>query len=171
MLPVAGTQTPNRNANAPTTWLLTLLIFGVRGHVAVVTGGGSGLRFMICEVHFDCVSCTVLFCWLLDYRLLFNENRALVKNGAKVCVVALSTKLIDGSVPEKNGLAGTSDAGSATKHAWNVSSKEVVAELSAYVATREDRVDLLVSNDDILRDPPIKRDVLTPPLVELQTSM
>ncbi|KAL1887974.1 hypothetical protein Sste5346_009856 [Sporothrix stenoceras] len=118
-------------------------LFGVKGFVAVVTGGSSGLGFMICK--------------------------GLVKNGARVYVVALPSEPIDECVKELNQLAG--DGGSAIGHACDVSSKEGIAKLAAYTAAREVRVDLLVSNAGIRRDPPIACDVLKAPLAELQASM
>lgn len=94
-----------------------------------------------------------------------------MRNGAKVYVVALPSEPIDKCVAELNKLAETNDGGSAIGYACDVSNKEAIGELAAYVAAREDRVDLLVSNAGIRRDPPIACDVLTAPLAELQASM
>ncbi|CAK7206104.1 hypothetical protein SEUCBS139899_008887 [Sporothrix eucalyptigena] len=127
-------------------------LFAVKGYVAVVTGGSSGLGYMICK--------------------------GLVKNGAKVYVVALPSEPIDECVAELNTPAKStkapgddSDVGSAVGYACDVSSKEAIAELAAFVAARESRVDVLVSNAGIRRDPPKACDVLTAPLEELQASM
>ncbi|KAJ4252435.1 hypothetical protein NW762_011036 [Fusarium torreyae] len=56
--------------------LTTLNLFSVRGFVAVVTGGSSGLGLMIC--------------------------RGLIANGAKVYVVALASDPIDEVVKKLN---------------------------------------------------------------------
>ncbi|KAH7024418.1 7-alpha-hydroxysteroid dehydrogenase [Microdochium trichocladiopsis] len=127
-----------------TTDLLGL--YGVKGYVALVTGGSSGLGFMIC--------------------------RGLVQNGAKVYLVALPSEPIEAKVAELNALAeGCSSGGSAAGLACDVSSKSAIAELAAHIATKETRLDLLVSNAGIRRDPQVPCDVLTAPLEELQRSM
>lgn len=57
------------------------------------------------------------------------------------------------------------------RYACDVSSKEAIAELAAFVAQRETRLDVLVSNAGIRRDPTVACDVLAAPLEELQRSM
>ncbi|KAK9772409.1 putative short chain dehydrogenase [Seiridium cardinale] len=119
-------------------------LFGVRGYVALVTGGSSGLGYMICK--------------------------GLVVNGARVYLVALPTEPIDEKVAELNQLGRTS-GGSATGYACDVSSKDSIANLAAYVAEKEERLDILVSNAGIRRDPPVQCNVLSASLEELQASM
>jgi NAD(P)-dependent dehydrogenase (short-subunit alcohol dehydrogenase family) len=53
----------------------------------------------------------------------------------------------------------------------DVSSKEAIHNLAAYITQRETHVDILVSNAGIRRDPPVSCNVLTAPILELQTSM
>lgn len=53
----------------------------------------------------------------------------------------------------------------------DVSSKESICELAAYINERENHIDILVSNAGIRRDPPITCSVLSAPLLELQKSM
>lgn len=87
-------------------------------------------------------------------------------------VVALPSEPIEERVAELNQLAeATGGGGRAMGRACDVSSKEAIGELVAYVAAHEDHVDLLVSNAGIRRDPPRACDVLTAPLAELQASM
>ncbi|KAF7561112.1 hypothetical protein G7046_g3033 [Stylonectria norvegica] len=119
-------------------------LFGVRGYVAVVTGGASGLGFMICK--------------------------GLVTNGAKVYVVSLPHEPIDQRVAELNEL-GKAQGGSAIGYPCNVSSKEAIADLATYIGQHEAHLDILVSNAGIRRDPQISCDVLKAPLLELQASM
>ncbi|KEQ98223.1 hypothetical protein AUEXF2481DRAFT_36737 [Aureobasidium subglaciale EXF-2481] len=119
-------------------------LFGVKGYVAVVTGGTSGLGFMI--------------------------SKGLVTNGAKVYVVALSTEPIEEKVAELNDL-GRTTGGSAYGFSCDVRSKDQIAELAAAISSRESHLDVLISNAGIRRDPPVPCDVLTAPLSELQTSM
>lgn len=100
-----------------------------------------------------------------------------MQNGAIVYVVALPSEPIDNCVAELNKLAeaatlaGETGMGSAIGFACDVSSKSDIAQLAAFVTARERRVDLLVSNAGIRRDPPTACDVLTAPLAELQASM
>ncbi|KAI1214215.1 short chain dehydrogenase [Annulohypoxylon truncatum] len=119
-------------------------LFGVKGYTAVVTGGSSGLGFMICK--------------------------GLVTNGAKVYVVALPAEPIDERVAELNEI-GKSSGGSAVGIACDVSSKQSISELAAKISQQEQSIDLLVSNAGIRRDPPILCDVQAAPLDELQASM
>ncbi|KAL1858809.1 hypothetical protein Daus18300_009807 [Diaporthe australafricana] len=119
-------------------------LFGVKGYVAVVTGGSSGLGFMI--------------------------SKGLVANGAKVYVVALPTEPIDERVSELCKI-GQSSGGSALGLPCDVSSKDEILKLAANVAQTEQHVDLLVSNAGIRRDPPLACDVQSASLEELQASM
>ncbi|KAI0893762.1 7-alpha-hydroxysteroid dehydrogenase [Annulohypoxylon nitens] len=119
-------------------------LFGVRGYVTIVTGGSSGLGFMICK--------------------------GLVSNGAKVYVVALPSEPIDERVAELCEL-GKSSGGTAVGIACDVSSKQSISELAAKISQLENSIDLLVSNAGIRRDPPILCDVQKAPLNELQASM
>ncbi|EFX01504.1 7-alpha-hydroxysteroid dehydrogenase [Grosmannia clavigera kw1407] len=126
--------------------LTTESLFGVKGHVAVVTGGSSGLGLMICK--------------------------GLVTNGAKVYLVALPSEPIAARVAELNALAETcGSGGSALGYGCDVSSKEAIAGLAAHISGLEQHVDMLISNAGIRRDPPTACDVLTAPLAELQASM
>ncbi|KAG2165430.1 hypothetical protein JADG_005169 [Aureobasidium aubasidani] len=119
-------------------------LFGVKGYVAVVTGGSSGLGFMI--------------------------SKGLVANGVKVYVVALPTEPIKEKVAELNDI-GRSVGGSAHGLSCDVSNKDQIAELAAAISSLEDHIDVLVSNAGVRRDPPIPCDVLSAPLSELQASM
>ncbi|KAK7751859.1 hypothetical protein SLS62_006160 [Diatrype stigma] len=134
-------------------------LFGVKDYVAIVTGGSSGLGFMICK--------------------------GLVINGAKVYLVALPAEPIDERVAELCEL-GKSSGGHAVGQrrnvpspaltisgsiACDVSSKESISALAAKIAQQEKQIDLLVSNAGIRRDPPITCDVQAAPLDELQASM
>lgn len=121
-------------------------LFGVKGYVAVVTGGSSGLGLMICK--------------------------GLVANGAKVYLVALPHEPLEAKVAELNEIAtSTKNGGSASGFACDVSQKEQIANLAAHVAKSEKHLDILVSNAGIRRDPPIQCDVLNASLDELQASM
>ncbi|KAI6083705.1 short chain dehydrogenase [Hypoxylon rubiginosum] len=119
-------------------------LFGVKGYVAVVTGGSSGIGFMICK--------------------------GLVVNGAKVYLVALPADPIDERVAELCDL-GRDSGGTAIGIACDVSSKQSISELAAGIAQKEQHIDLLVSNAGIRRDPRIPCDVQAAPLDELQASM
>ncbi|KAJ5373494.1 hypothetical protein N7517_005500 [Penicillium concentricum] len=124
--------------------LLINELFGVKGYVAVVTGGSSGLGFMIAS--------------------------GLVKNGAKVYLVDLPSEKIDKRVTELNEL-GKEVGGSAHGILCDVSVKEAIQDLVAQVSQRESHVDMLISNAGIRRDPPIQCNVLEASLSELQASM
>ncbi|KAH0024432.1 NAD(P)-binding protein, partial [Aureobasidium melanogenum] len=119
-------------------------LFGVKGYVALVTGGSSGLGFMICK--------------------------GLVANGAKVYVVALPTEPIEEKVAELNQI-GLYTGGSAYGLACDVSNKGSIAKLAEAISSRETHLDVLISNAGIRRDPPVPCDVLTASLSELQASM
>ncbi|KAK3192783.1 hypothetical protein K4F52_001140 [Lecanicillium sp. MT-2017a] len=124
--------------------LRTDTLFGVKGYVAVVTGGTSGLGYMICK--------------------------GLVTNGAKVYVVSLPTEPVKEKADELNEL-GRSNGGSAQGVTCDVSDKSSISELASYISEREGHVDILVSNAGIRRDPSVLCNVLKAPLEELQASM
>ncbi|KAL5360592.1 NAD(P)-binding protein [Aspergillus floccosus] len=119
-------------------------LFGVKDRVALVTGGSSGLGFMICK--------------------------GLVVNGAKVYLAALPTDPIDEKVRELNEL-GRPSGGVAEGIACDLSSKESISALVDQISQREKRLDMLISNAGIRRDTPESCNVLTAPLSELQASM
>ncbi|KAG9695021.1 NAD(P)-binding protein, partial [Aureobasidium melanogenum] len=119
-------------------------LFGVKGYVALVTGGSSGLGFMICK--------------------------GLIANGARVYVVALPTEPIEEKVAELHQI-GLYTGGSAYGLACDVSDKDAIAELAEAIKDRETHLDVLISNAGIRRDPPVPCDVLTASLPELQASM
>lgn len=123
-------------------------------------------------------------------------RQGLVTNGAKVYLVALPSEPIDEKVAELNELGRGSgghaigyvpplslslpglgkrraDGGTngVSRYACDVSTKEAIAGLAAFVAQREPRLDVLVSNAGIRRDPAVPCDVLAAPLAELQKSM
>ncbi|KAF6829164.1 short chain dehydrogenase [Colletotrichum musicola] len=117
-------------------------LFSVKGFVAVVTGGSSGIGYMIC--------------------------RGLVANGAKVCLV--DRQLNEDKVVALNDL-GRESGGSAHSITCDVSDKEDIAQLATHIGERETHVDLLVSNAGIRRDAPVSCDVLKASVSELQASM
>ncbi|KAI0151806.1 short chain dehydrogenase [Xylariaceae sp. FL1272] len=119
-------------------------LFGVQGRVALVTGGSSGLGFMICK--------------------------GLVSNGAKVYLVALPSDPIAQKVDELNEI-GKQSSGSAEGFPCDLSSKDAIGELAKTISQKEAHLDVLVSNAGVRRDPPIACDVLKAPLEELQVSM
>ncbi|KAK8017421.1 hypothetical protein PG993_013747 [Apiospora rasikravindrae] len=119
-------------------------LFSVRGQVAAVTGGCSGLGFMICK--------------------------GLVENGAKVYVVSLPTDPIEETVAKLNEI-GQPNGGTALGIPCDVSDKDSIAQAAAHISARETRLDLLCSNAGIRRDPPVACDVLKAPLAELQASL
>ncbi|KAJ5253401.1 hypothetical protein N7505_012064 [Penicillium chrysogenum] len=90
--------------------LLTDGLFGVKGYVAVVTGGASGLGFMIA--------------------------RGLVANGAKVYLVDLPSVSTDKSVAELNEL-GREAGGSAHGIPCNVSDKDAIQNLAGQIGQQE----------------------------------
>ncbi|KAF9884232.1 hypothetical protein FE257_001964 [Aspergillus nanangensis] len=119
-------------------------LFGVKGRVALVTGGSSGLGFMICK--------------------------GLVVNGAKVYLVALPSDAIEEKVNALNEL-GRASGGIAEGISCDLSCKESIAALADRISQRETHLDMLISNAGIRRDPPVACDVLTASLAELQTSL
>ncbi|OHE98381.1 short chain dehydrogenase [Colletotrichum orchidophilum] len=119
-------------------------LFSVKGYVAVVTGGSSGLGLMI--------------------------SKGLVTNGAKVYVVALPSDPVDQAVQDLNEL-GKLSGGSAKGVPCDLSLKGETTKLASYIEKREHRLDLLVSNAGIRRDPLDPCNVLTANVSELQASM
>ncbi|KAL2213217.1 cytochrome P450 CYP504E5 [Sarocladium strictum] len=117
-------------------------LFSVKGFVAVVTGGSSGIGLMI--------------------------SRGLVANGAKVYVVALG--FFEEEVQALNEL-GKESGGTAHGLTCDVSDKTAIEGLAEYIKKREGHVDMLISNAGIRRDPPTECDVLSASLSELQASM
>ncbi|KAL4978314.1 hypothetical protein BDW66DRAFT_158391 [Aspergillus desertorum] len=88
--------------------------------------------------------------------------KGLLTNGAKVYIVALPTDPIDETVSELTHWG----------YACDLSSKFAIAELASYISNAgRGKVDVLVSNAGIRRDPPIRCNVLTASLPELQASM
>ncbi|KAL4909544.1 hypothetical protein BDW74DRAFT_174745 [Aspergillus multicolor] len=97
----------------------------------------------------------------------------LVTNGAKVYIVSLPSDPISQTVSDLNDLATeTLSGGSAIGYACDLSSKTAIAELASYISKKENgKLDILISNAGIRRDPPVPCNVLTAPLSELQESM
>ncbi|KAL1871331.1 hypothetical protein VTK73DRAFT_2085 [Phialemonium thermophilum] len=119
-------------------------LFNVRGYTAAVTGASSGLGFMI--------------------------SKGLVCNGAKVYAIDLPTKSMDEKVAELNEI-GQSAGGSAYALPCDVTDKAAIARIAAYIEKQENRLDILISNAGIRRDPVVPCNVLTASLSELQASM
>ncbi|KAJ6110873.1 hypothetical protein N7486_003108 [Penicillium sp. IBT 16267x] len=124
--------------------LSILDLFNVKGRVAVVTGGSSGIGLMI--------------------------SKGLVQNGAKVYLVSLPSDPIAEVVKELN-ILGQETGGYAEGIACDVSSKNSIKELGERISQKEKTLDMLISNAGIRRDPPQSCNVLTAPLEELQASM
>ncbi|OOF92440.1 hypothetical protein ASPCADRAFT_133459 [Aspergillus carbonarius ITEM 5010] len=124
--------------------LLAQDMMNVKGRVALVTGGSSGIGRMIAQ--------------------------GLVANGAKVYIVALSSDHIGPTVLELNQ-AGSESGGSAEGYACDLSSKDSIAQLAQTISAKEPKLDMLISNAGIRRDPPIACNVLTATLTGLQESM
>ncbi|KAJ5765237.1 hypothetical protein N7520_004796 [Penicillium odoratum] len=119
-------------------------LFNVKGRVAVVTGGSSGIGLMI--------------------------SKGLVQNGAKVYIVSLPSDPITEVVKELNSL-GQKTGGHAEGLACDLSSKDSIKELGEKISQTEKTLDMLISNAGVRRDPPQSCNVLTAPLEELQASM
>ncbi|KAJ5786548.1 uncharacterized protein N7503_011760 [Penicillium pulvis] len=124
--------------------LSVLDLFNVKGRVAVVTGGSSGIGLMI--------------------------SKGLVQNGAKVYLVALPSDPIAEVVEELN-ILGQETGGQAEGIPCDISSKNSIKELGEKISQKEKTLDMLISNAGIRRDPPQSCNVLTAPLEELQASM
>ncbi|PWY70502.1 7-alpha-hydroxysteroid dehydrogenase [Aspergillus heteromorphus CBS 117.55] len=116
-------------------------LMNVKGRVALVTGGSSGIGRMIAQ--------------------------GLVSNGAKVYIVALPSDPIAETVAELNA-AGP---GSAEGYPCDLTSKSSIAALAQTITTLEPHLDILISNAGIRRDPPIACNVLTASLPDLQASL
>ncbi|KEF54701.1 uncharacterized protein A1O9_09143 [Exophiala aquamarina CBS 119918] len=119
-------------------------LFGVRGRVALVTGGCSGIGLMIAK--------------------------GLVANGAKVYVTALPTDDIDGAVAELQEL-GKAAGGQARGFPSDLSTKEGISAIAQEIEKYENHLDILCSNAGIRRDPPQMCNVKTASLDELQASL
>ncbi|KAJ6007335.1 hypothetical protein N7540_011311 [Penicillium herquei] len=124
--------------------LAALNLFNVKGRVAVVTGGSSGIGLMI--------------------------SKGLVTNGAKVYVVSLPSDPITEVVNELNEL-GREAGGCAEGISCNLTSKDSIQELAQTISQKESTLDMLISNAGIRRDPPQSCNVLTASLEQLQASM
>ncbi|KAL5318402.1 hypothetical protein ACEPPN_013462 [Leptodophora sp. 'Broadleaf-Isolate-01'] len=119
-------------------------LFSVKGRVALVTGGTSGIGLMIAK--------------------------GLVTNGAKVYVCGLESDPISSVESELNEL-GKASGGTAIGFSCDLTSKEGIEAVSTRLRTTESYLDILISNAGIRRDPPISCDVLNAPLAELQASL
>jgi len=119
-------------------------LFSVKGRVALVTGGSSGVGLMIAK--------------------------GLVTNGTKVYVTALPTDPIEEKVAELNAL-GKESGGIAIGFSSNLDSKEGIAKIADYITAHETHLDILISNAGIRRDPPEACNVLTADLDTLQSSL
>ncbi|KAI9038068.1 uncharacterized protein KD926_011306 [Aspergillus affinis] len=124
--------------------LISGSLFDVKGSVAVVTGGSSGIGYMIAK--------------------------GLVVNGAKVYLVALPSEPIEQKVAELIELAKEA-GGSAHGVPCDLSSKEAIQSLATTLSQQETHIDILISNAGIRRDPPLQCNVLTASLPDLQASM
>ncbi|KAK5071942.1 hypothetical protein LTR64_004280 [Lithohypha guttulata] len=126
-------------------------LFSVRGRIALVTGGSSGIGYMIA--------------------------RSLVENGAKVYIVALPTDDIKGALDSLNSIGKNSGGfaiGNLTgdrSFEGEVSTKEGITAIVNFVEQREKHLDILASNAGIRRDPPKTCDVKSASLDELQASL
>ncbi|KAH7346811.1 putative short-chain dehydrogenase [Rhexocercosporidium sp. MPI-PUGE-AT-0058] len=119
-------------------------LFSVKGRVALITGGTSGIGLMIAK--------------------------GLVTNGAKVYVCGLESDPISEVERELNDL-GKGAGGSAIGFPCDLTSKESIQSISTFLRTTESHLDILISNAGIRRDPPIPCDVLSVPLAQLQESL
>ncbi|KAF4625647.1 hypothetical protein G7Y89_g12514 [Cudoniella acicularis] len=119
-------------------------LFSVRGRVALVTGGTSGIGLMI--------------------------SKGLVSNGAKVYVCGLEIDPIQ-EVEASLNLLGEKSGGNATGFSCDLTSKEGITSISEFLRSHETHLDILISNAGIRRDPPKSCNVLTAPLEELQASL
>ncbi|KAG9231454.1 hypothetical protein BJ875DRAFT_382908 [Amylocarpus encephaloides] len=119
-------------------------LFSVKGRVAIVTGGTSGIGRMIAE--------------------------GLVSNGAKVYVCGLARDEIEDVVQDLN-VKGKEMGGLAFGFPCDLTSKEGIQSISTRFREAETHLDLLVSNAGIRRDPPVACDVLQAPFEVLQASL
>ncbi|KKY14079.1 putative short-chain dehydrogenase [Phaeomoniella chlamydospora] len=135
-------------------------LFNVKGRVALVTGGTSGVGFMIASV-------TRSASWSFG---ISDFPQGLVSNGAKVYITALATDDFEEQVAKLNSI-GSQVGGEAIGFIGDVLSKESIEAIANYIKDRERHLDILISNAGIRRDPPIMCDVQRASLDELQTSM
>ncbi|KAF2808445.1 short-chain dehydrogenase [Mytilinidion resinicola] len=119
-------------------------LFDVRGRVALVTGGSSGIGLMVAK--------------------------SLVQNGVKVYITALPSDPIQETVQNLNEI-GKSSRGSAEGFSSDVSSKDSIADIAEYIKSRETHLDILISNAGVRHDPPKPCNPLTASLEELQASL
>ncbi|GME26089.1 NAD-binding oxidoreductase with NAD-binding rossmann-fold domain [Neofusicoccum parvum] len=121
-------------------------LFDVKGRIALVTGGSSGIGLMIAK--------------------------GLVTNGARVLITALPTDPIDAAVAELNAL-GSPSGGTAEGFPSDVSTKAGISALAAHLTAglALPHLDMLISNAGIRRDAARACDVLTADLATLQASM
>ncbi|TVY59421.1 Rhamnolipids biosynthesis 3-oxoacyl-[acyl-carrier-protein] reductase [Lachnellula cervina] len=119
-------------------------LFSVKGRVALVTGGTSGIGLMIAK--------------------------GLVTNGAKVYVCGLESDPIKEVEATLND-HGKASGGTAVGFPCDLISKHGIEAISLFLRTQESHLDILISNAGIRRDPPQSCDVLTAPLAELQASL
>jgi len=119
-------------------------LFSVKGLVALVTGGTSGIGLMIAK--------------------------GPVANGAKVYVCGLESDPIKEVEATLND-HGKASGGTAVGFPCDLTSKHGVEAISLFLRTQESHLDILISNAGIRRDPPQSCDVLTASLAELQASL
>ncbi|KAK8066948.1 short-chain dehydrogenase [Apiospora hydei] len=124
-------------------------LFSVKGHVAAVTGGCSGL---------GCARTPSPLAALTDARVFM------------VYGLSLPTDPIEETVAKLNAI-GQPYSGSAIGIPCDVSDKDSIAQAATQISSRETQLDLLCSNAGIRRDPPVACDVLKAPLAELQASL
>jgi len=119
-------------------------LFSVKGRVALVTGGTSGIGLMIAK--------------------------GLVTNGCKVYVCGLSSDPI-AEVEESLDELGKQSGGTAYGFSCDLKSEDGIAAISKFIRDRESHLDILISNAGIRRDPVIACNPLTASLPELQASL
>ncbi|KAK0659222.1 putative oxidoreductase [Lasiodiplodia hormozganensis] len=121
-------------------------LFDVKGRIALITGGSSGIGLMIAK--------------------------GLVTNGSRVIITALPTDPIDDVVHELNVL-GSPSGGTAEGFPTDLSTKTSIAALATHLTDTLHllHLDILVSNAGIRRDAPTPCQVTTADLPTLQASM
>ncbi|KAH7062145.1 short chain dehydrogenase [Macrophomina phaseolina] len=131
-------------------------LFDVKGRIALVTGGSSGIGLMIAK--------------------------GLVTNGARVIITALPSDPIDAAVAELSAL-GSASGGTAEGQNTNIRppksfpsdlrTKSAIAALAAHLTTTLalPHLDILVSNAGVRRDAQQPCDVVAADLATLQASM